>query len=42
MLGFNFRKIFLLGGLVSTVSCAYLYTCPFWYSRRFIERGERE
>ena len=33
---------FSLGGLALTASCAYLYTCPFWNSRKFIEREGRE
>ena len=33
------RKIYSRGGLASTTSCAYLYTCPFWISVRLYLRG---
>ena len=33
------REIYSRGGLVSTTSCAYLYTCPFWISVRLYLRG---
>jgi len=33
------REIYSRGGLVSTTSCAHLYTCPFWISVRLYLRG---
>jgi len=37
----DFRREVALEGLVSMISCAYLYTCPFWVPIGFNLREER-